>query len=401
MVVVSNLENSFDTSVEGDGYPPLKLLKKITPEPDEKDESLFLELINTTLAPWQEKQVSSPSTVYSGQRELIAVHWHPEYVPMPLIRKRMSAMFPNAEEELCIPTQHNELLELGAYAGVEIDCFSRAFNQKVQLLAHFKSDRLQNSHVFKGMLAHTYNYRSLQLNAFLKALAEGLNLEHSPDYVKEASHFSGADQTVIHFAACMALKLRALIEKYQNAVPREMLKNKLIRNMIDHCRQQFGTVFVDRVQSYARELKAQVKADFSSEYYYLTSEVIEEVRGLGGCLIIPHPEQFWPILLAGYDVDGYEVWNPQSHRYTEFLISVVENQNKYRPPNRRKLLILMGDDCHLSEKVRPLTVQDPAKASREVGLQPAWDDFSIRKKLISAKSERKDVIREYKERLEA
>lgn len=392
---------SLDVSGEIPAYPPEKLLQKIAPEATAEDESVFLELINTTLAPWQEKQVTVPSAIYPAQREIIAVHWHPEYVPMPLIRKRMAAMFPNTEEELCIPTQHNELLELGDYAGVEIDCFSRAFNQKVQLLAHFKADRLREANVFRGMLAHTYNYRSLQLSAFLQALCDGQALDRAPAAVKKASQLSGADFEVTRFAACVAFKLKALIDKYHTAVPREMLKNKLLRNMLDAQRQVFGDIFIDRVQSYARELKALVKENFSSEYYYLTSEVIEEVRGLGGCLIIPHPEQFWPILLAGYDVDGYEVWNPQSHRYTEFLISVVEEQNKYRPPNRRKLLILMGDDCHLSEKTRPLNVQDAAKASREVGLQPAWDEFNIRKKLISAKAGRKEVIEQYKERLEA
>ncbi len=49
-------------------------------------------------------------------------------------------------------------------------------------------------------------------------------------------------------------------------------------------------------------------------------------------MVIPHPEQFWPILLADYDVDGYEVWNPQSREYTDFLIRALDNQNKRRLP---------------------------------------------------------------------
>lgn len=66
--------------------------------------------------------------------------------------------------------------------------------------------------------------------------------------------------------------------------------------------------------------------------------------------MIPHPEQFWPILLTGYDVDGVEVWNPQSHRYTNFLVSVLNEKNRRMDSSERPLLIFMGDDTHMSEK---------------------------------------------------
>lgn len=376
------------------------LLRNFSPEPTLEDEAFFMELINTNLNHWQEEQIRIPPYRCPKQNAVLAVHWHPEFIPIPLVRERMSEMFPNISEELCIPTQHNELLELGDYAGVEIDCFSRAFNQKVQLLAHFKADRVREAGVFKNMLSHTYNYRSLQLDSFLEALCGGEHLEKSSEQLQNAAKLSGADAEVSRFAAFVALKLKSLIEAHRCTISRSTLKNKLIRDLIDRYRDIFGHLFIDRVQSYVREVKTLVKSEFSPEYYYLTSEVIEEIRGLGGCIVIPHPEQFWPILLANYDVDGYEVWNPQSQRYTEFMLSVVEEQNKHRHSNRRKLLIFMGDDCHLSEKVRPLHVQDPAKAAREVGLQPAWDDLSIRKKLIALKSERREVIRDYKELLE-
>jgi hypothetical protein len=77
-------------------------------------------------------------------------------------------------------------------------------------------------------------------------------------------------------------------------------------------------------------VKALVKVEFSLKYFYRTSEVIEEARALGAGIVIPHPEQFWPILLKEYDVDGIEVWNPQSRRYTEFLISVLNRRNQKR-----------------------------------------------------------------------
>ena len=48
---------------------------------------------------------------------------------------------------------------------------------------------------------------------------------------------------------------------------------------------------------------------------------------------------------------------------------------------------------------RPQEQQDPEKSIREVGLQPAWDDLNIRKKLIIGEVSRNTVIRRYRERL--
>jgi hypothetical protein len=99
-------------------------------------------------------------------------------------------------------------------------------------------------------------------------------------------------------------------------------------------------------------------------------------------------------------VDGIEVWNPQSRTYTEFLISVINRKNRCGVGlSKRNLLIFMGDDTHMAEKTRDPKIQDPEKASREIGFQPAWEDFSIRKALIRADASRRKVIQEYKQRL--
>jgi hypothetical protein len=121
---------------------------------------------------------------------------------------------------------------------------------------------------------------------------------------------------------------------------------------------------------------------------------------LGAGIVIPHPENFWPILLADLDVDGIEVWNPQSFEYTEFLVHVVNRENKTLLRGRRPLLVTMGDDCHLGEKLKDPAHQDEEKASREIGYQPPWDDLTIRKALIVANANRMNVIREYKSRLQ-
>ena len=58
----------------------------------------------------------------------------------------------------------------------------------------------------------------------------------------------------------------------------------------------------------------------------------------------------------------------------------------------------MGDDTHMAEKTLAPEVQDPEKASREIGYQQAGEDFSIRKTLIRANSHRRKVIEDYKQR---
>jgi hypothetical protein len=148
-----------------------------------------------------------------------------------------------------------------------------------------------------------------------------------------------------------------------------------------------------------KAVKEVVKSDFSLDYFFDARAVIEEVRGLGGCIIIPHPEQFWPVLLADYDVDGYEVWNPQSREFTEFLIDVVMRFNRARGSGGRELLVTMGDDCHMSEKIKTLDMIDPEKVAREIGIQPPWDDLSIRKRIVVSGLSRRSVIKRYRERL--
>jgi hypothetical protein len=59
----------------------------------------------------------------------------------------------------------------------------------------------------------------------------------------------------------------------------------------------------------------------------------------------------------------------------------------------------MGDDAHMAEKVKDPAQQDAAKASREIGVQPAWNDLMITKSLIVANMDKNRIIQEYKNRL--
>ena len=100
-------------------------------EISEEDSNRFFDVVSTDLTPEQEKQITDVETVYPRQRFVLAVHWHPEFVPMELIRKRIETTFPNKTSDLIIPTQHNMLTEYDEYAGVEVDCYSQGFQRKV------------------------------------------------------------------------------------------------------------------------------------------------------------------------------------------------------------------------------------------------------------------------------
>lgn len=353
-------------------------------------------LISEDLSPAQGQRIVEPQQVYPRQDAVLAVHWHPETVPMELVRKRIDAMFPNRTEELIIPTQHNILTTYDEFSGVEVDCHSRGFNRKVQLLLHFEQSRLERADVFKAMLKHTFQYRSRQLFEFIDTIID----PRFDDRFQQAVAKTGASDDLIQFVKHYTVRLKCLFEAHEAQTPPTAVKNKLLTQYFEALRDHHDERPVKQALALLKAVKAVVKANFNLEFFYSTSDVIAEVRSLGGGIVIPHPEQFWPILMADYDVDGYEVWNPQSREYTEFLINVVNRENKVRQAaGRRPILIFMGDDCHLGEKVKEPRHQDPEKSGREIGVQHAWDDLSIRKSLITAGVDRRKVIRAYRELL--
>lgn len=368
------------------------------PELSPWDEEVFLRITSRVLDPVQVERLVTPTKVLPRQTEVPAIHWHPEFIPMDLIRRRIEAMYPCMEHALIIPTQHNELTSYGDYTGVEVDCHSPEFQRKVQLLMHFKTDRLQSpsADVFKSMLEHTFTYRSSQLYAFLDMITN----PRFEDYLQLAAEETAANEEVVRFCRVHAAKLQLLLDEHQANLAPDMFKNKLIREFVDAQEPFFPDVLINRAQIFLRTVKLMVKENFSLTYFYHTQEFIEEARSLGAGIVVPHPEQFWPILLADYDVDGYEVWNPQSNEFTEFLVNVIHRQNKNLARGQRPLLIFMGDDTHMGEKIKDPVQADADKYYREIGLQPAWDDLSIRKSLIAGNASRRKTIEEYKARLD-
>ena len=120
--------------------------------------------------------------------------------------QRLDAMFPNRQHELIIPTQHNVLMSLNGYTGVEIDCYSIGFNRKVQLLAHFAESKLDGADVLRAMLAHTFKYRSGQLFEFIDSVVDPA----FEDRVQRAAAKTGGTDALIRFVRIYAAKLKRL-----------------------------------------------------------------------------------------------------------------------------------------------------------------------------------------------
>jgi len=364
-------------------------------EVTEEDDQAFARINDTKLTPEQVERIVNPPRTYPRQEYVLAVHWHPEHVPMELLARRIDKLYPNRVDELIIPTQHNVLMEYGGNWGVEVDCYSSGFNRKVQLLLHFHGLDMDRAEVLVSMLRHTHRYRASQLFEYLDALTEPSQERRR----QLAASRTNAEEDLVAFVQIQAAKIKELLLAHEADLPDDTYKNKLVRNFLDALRARYADRLINKAQVYAKAVKDVVKEEFSLSYFYRATEIIEEARALGAGVVIPHPEQFWPILLADYDVDGIEVWNPQSQQYTEFLINVVNRRNRMGWHGQRPILIFMGDDCHMSEKTRDPAEQDPEKASREIGLQPAWHDYAIRKSLIINGVSRRKIIDIYRSRL--
>jgi hypothetical protein len=369
-------------------------VEDILPEPGKKEEELFLRVINDRISEKRLEEIECKGPVYPGVKKVMALHWHPEFVPVETALRRFKRSFPDADESLFIPTQHNEILSSGIYSGMEIDCYSAEFKRKIQLLVHFKDFNPGKYSTLVSMADRTFKYRSSQMFELLDCICRPFENTAA----EAAALTSGSSNQLLKFTAVNALKFSVLFDKHRSKIAPGTVKNKLIRNYFDELGEIYEARAIRLAQIFIKEAKEEIKRRFGNSYFFNAQNVIEEARAAGAGIIVPHPEQFWPILLAGYDVDGYEVWNPQSREYTEFLIGVIGETNK-SGRSRRKLLVFMGDDTHMGEKARPPELRQPEKAGREIGHQPAWEEEEIVNKLKEYGFSRENTIIEYKSRL--
>ena len=60
------------------------------------DEQMYFELTSDQLTDEQREVIHNPSTVYERETSILAIHWHPEQVPIHDVEVRVIKMFPNA-----------------------------------------------------------------------------------------------------------------------------------------------------------------------------------------------------------------------------------------------------------------------------------------------------------------
>ncbi|MDR2352567.1 MAG: hypothetical protein LBF22_05285 [Deltaproteobacteria bacterium] len=362
-----------------------------TKELTSEDFDIFNTLTNISLSPAETELALEPTQKDPEEKQIFALHFHPEWVPLELIDKRLQTAFPNAEERFAIPTQHNVLMTLDTFTGVEADVFVHAYGLKIQLLIHLKSSKLPQASTLEAMINKTFKYRELQLLDVLEQVA-------FPDEAtqKEIKKM-GFHEEAMHSAQFYATKLKDLINTTGiTQTPRaEMLKNRLLTDYIEKKAQNLDSVLLDRLLSLVNHLKKFVKARLNPSRFHTAQEIIEESRALGAGIVIPHPPQFWPALLDNLDVDGFEVWNPSTPAHTFFLIQYLAERKKIKRP----LLAFMGDDTHMSSKIRPQMVSYKDGNLREIGFQPPWKDPKVIQALKDIGQSRERTYNEYMNRL--
>ncbi len=360
----------------------------------EKDWAAFRRLTSIELSEEERRLAAVPQREAPEAEEFMALHWHPEWIPLELIEARLAAAFPAARNFLAIPTQHNKALRLGDWVGVEADAYDRDYGQKVHLLFHFRAEKLPKAGTFLKMMERTYNYRAHQLVDILNRLA-------APDESWAALSFSkkAIQPEAARMASFYAIRLRALIEMSGalGSERDEMLKNRLLSDFMEARLKPKHEALMEQALLYIKAVKKSVKAELKPEAFYSPRELIEEARSFGAGVVIPHPPAFWPILLSDLDVDGWEIWNPSTPDHAIFLAEALERANSGR--KKRRLLVFMGDDTHMSAKIRPDLLDKKAARRPEIGFQDAWREPLLANVLKRSGQSRANTLNEYRARL--
>jgi hypothetical protein len=103
----------------------------------------------------------------------------------------------------------------GEYSGVEVDCYSRGFNRKVQLLLHFKDIKIERAEMLICMLKHTFKYRSSQLYEYLGTLLEPA----FEDRLQEAGGPDQHDEDIVGFVRIQPASSRTCFWKTRRRFP--------------------------------------------------------------------------------------------------------------------------------------------------------------------------------------
>ncbi|MDR0549634.1 MAG: hypothetical protein LBI10_09550 [Deltaproteobacteria bacterium] len=368
--------------------PPPLLSKEVFGE----DWVAFNRLTSIELTAKEASVAVHPSLVDPTEKRVLAVHWHPEWIPIELVAERVKRAFPAALDSLVIPTQHNQILTYGEWSGVEADAYAPDYGLKIQLLIHLRTQTLPKATTLVGMMERTFRYRALQLLDILD------NVVNPDATVKNEIKKLGFSSDSINLAQLLARRLQNLIEKADlgHSNRAETLKNRLLPDFMAARGQEYPPETLDRAMALCRLVKSQVKRRLTPSRFHTAKDLVEEAKGLGAGVVIPHPPQFWPILLSDLNVDGWEVWNPSTPNHTIFLLEALARQKK----NKRPILAFMGDDTHMSSKIRPdQKSEEKNNLDREIGFQSPWRDPKVLTVLKKTGQSRERTMDEYRTRL--
>src|SRR5205085_7692369 len=124
-------------------------------------------------------------------------------------------------------------------------------HRKTQFLFHFRKERLEGrGDVFKGMLEHTFKYRTSQLFQFIETLIHP-EFDH---HVQEAAEEAGTQDGIIEFTRVYVRRIKELIEKNERTTAPEMIRNKLLVNFFDMLRADYNDRLINHVQAFLRSV---------------------------------------------------------------------------------------------------------------------------------------------------
>jgi hypothetical protein len=85
-------------------------LREATEEITDWDWRTFEKLTSVELDVREKERIVCPERVFEQNDPVLAIHWHPEMVPIPLVQKRIEAIYPHPQKTLITPPKQNKLL---------------------------------------------------------------------------------------------------------------------------------------------------------------------------------------------------------------------------------------------------------------------------------------------------
>ena len=64
-----------------------------SPEITDWDEAVYRRLVSVALTPQERERALTPPRSYPRQEAVLALHWHPEHIPLDVVMRRVDALY--------------------------------------------------------------------------------------------------------------------------------------------------------------------------------------------------------------------------------------------------------------------------------------------------------------------